>query len=437
MDTQRIRECFLGFFESNGHKKVDSSSLVPAQDKTLLFTNAGMVQFKDYFTGESTPPYKAATSVQRCLRAGGKHNDLNNVGFTSRHHTFFEMLGNFSFGSYFKEEAIALAWDLLTNEFGIPREKLLVTVYKDDDEAAKIWRKKINVPEDRIIKCGEKDNFWAMGDTGPCGPCTEIFYDHGPNVEGGPPGSPNENGDRFVEIWNLVFMQYLMDSTGAKNPLPKPAVDTGMGLERIAAVLQNVTGNYEIDLFKKLNNAVISSLGNNVEDISIQRIISDHIRAATFLVMDGVVPGNEGRGYVLRRIIRRALRYGRKVSDKKLFFYLLVSPLTDIMGESYPDLREKQDYITYILKTEEERFTEALSRGLGILDKRIKQNTTGTLEGEIVFELYDTYGFPLDITTDIAKEQGLEIDTVGFEKLMENQKLLAKSASKFGKEEGF
>ena len=437
MDTQRIRECFLGFFESNGHKKVDSSSLVPAQDKTLLFTNAGMVQFKDYFTGESTPPYEAATSVQRCLRAGGKHNDLNNVGFTSRHHTFFEMLGNFSFGSYFKEEAIAFAWDLLTNEFGIPREKLLVTVYKDDDEAAKIWRKKINVSEDRIIKCGEKDNFWAMGDTGPCGPCTEIFYDHGPNIEGGPPGSPNENGDRFVEIWNLVFMQYLMDSTGAKNPLPKPAVDTGMGLERIAAVLQNVTGNYEIDLFKKLNNAVINSLGNNVGDIAIQRIISDHIRAATFLVMDGVVPGNEGRGYVLRRIIRRALRYGRKVNDKSQFFYLLVSPLTDIMGESYPDLREKQDHITYILKTEEERFTEALGRGLSILDKRIKQNTTGTLEGEIVFELYDTYGFPIDITTDIAKEQGLGIDTVGFEKLMENQKLLAKSASKFGKEEGF
>ena len=437
MDTQRIRESFLEFFESNGHKRIESASLVPSQDKTLLFTNAGMVQFKDYFTGEQKPSYDSATSVQRCVRAGGKHNDLNNVGFTSRHHTFFEMLGNFSFGSYFKEEAIAFAWDLLTNEFNISKDKLLVTVYKDDDEAAKIWRKKINIPENKIIKCGEKDNFWAMGDIGPCGPCTEIFYDHGPNIEGGPPGAPNEDGDRFVEIWNLVFMQYQMDSTGAKDLLPKPAVDTGMGLERIAAVLQNVTGNYEIDLFKKLNNAVMRSLGNDVENVSTLRIISDHIRAATFLVMDGVVPGNEGRGYVLRRIIRRALRYGHKVNDKKLFFYLLVRSLTDIMGASYPDLREKEEYITHILKIEEERFTEALSRGLVILEKKIKQNTTGTLEGEILFELYDTYGFPVDITRDIAGEHGLEIDMIGFELLMEKQKLLAKSASKFGEDVGF
>ncbi len=437
MDTQQIRENFLEFFESNGHKRIESSSLVPSQDKSLLFTNAGMVQFKDYFTGEQESPYESATSVQRCVRAGGKHNDLDNVGFTSRHHTFFEMLGNFSFGSYFKEEAIVFAWDLLTNEFKIPKEKLLVTVYKDDDEAAKIWNRKIKVPTNKIIKCGEKDNFWAMGDTGPCGPCTEIFYDHGPNVEGGPPGTSNEDGDRFVEIWNLVFMQYQMDSSGAKNPLPKPAVDTGMGLERIAAVLQNVTNNYEIDLFSKLNIAVNNSLGNDVEDVAILRIISDHIRAATFLAMDGVVPGNEGRGYVLRRIIRRALRYGHKVNDKKLFFHLLVSPLTYIMGESYPDLREKEHHITHILKIEEERFTEALSRGLTILDKKIKQNTTGTLEGEIVFELYDTYGFPADITKDVAREQGLDIDLIGFEQSMERQKLLARGASKFSEQADF
>ena len=437
MDTQRIRENFLEFFESNGHKRVESSSLIPSQDKTLLFTNAGMVQFKNFFTGEQKPPYESATSVQRCVRAGGKHNDLNNVGFTSRHHTFFEMLGNFSFGSYFKEEAIGFAWDLLTNEFKIPKEKLLVTVYEDDDEAAKIWNRKIKVPESKIIKCGEKDNFWAMGDTGPCGPCTEIFYDHGPNIEGGPPGTPNEDGDRFVEIWNLVFMQYQMDSSGVKNLLPKPAVDTGMGLERIAAVLQNVTNNYEIDLFKKLNVAVNNSLDNDVENVAILRIISDHIRAATFLAMDGVLPGNEGRGYVLRRIIRRALRYGHKVNDKKLFFYCLVRSLTDIMGESYPELREKEDHITHILKTEEERFTETLSRGLIILDRKIKQNTTGRLEGDIVFELYDTYGFPADITKDVAREQGLEIDVIGFEQLMEKQKTLAKRASKFSEQADF
>ena len=432
METQQIRNCFLEYFKSNGHRIVESSSLIPPQDKTLLFTNAGMVQFKDYFTGKIQPPFDSATSVQRCVRAGGKHNDLDNVGFTSRHHTFFEMLGNFSFGSYFKEEAIALAWELLTREFQIPKERLLVTVFEDDSEAAEIWQKKIKVPSEKIIRCGEEDNFWAMGDTGPCGPCTEIFFDHGPSVKGGPPGSTNENGDRFVEIWNLVFMQYEMDQKGNRNLLPRPAVDTGMGLERIAAVLQNVKSNYEIDIFQKLNFEVQGALGGQVNDNSILKIISDHIRSTGFLIMDGVMPDNEGRGYVLRRIIRRALRYGHKVNNGKPFFYRLVKPLVELMGSSCTKLQDKEEHITRTLRDEEERFSAALSRGLSILDKKLKANTSGLLPADIVFELYDTYGFPTDITHDIASEYGVRIDLKGFEALMQKQKSLAKKTSKFG-----
>jgi alanyl-tRNA synthetase len=433
MSASDVRRAFLEFFREHGHTVVPSSSLVPGNDPTLLFTNAGMVQFKDVFLGKDKRDYSRAASSQRCVRAGGKHNDLENVGYTARHHTFFEMLGNFSFGDYFKRDAIRFAWDLVTRVFKLDPARLWVTVYRDDDEAANIWLKEIGVPANRFSRMGEKSNFWAMGDTGPCGPCSEIFYDHGPHIPGGPPGSPDEDGDRYVEIWNLVFMQYDRSPDGKLTPLPKPSVDTGMGLERIAAVLQGVHSNYDIDLFKNIIRAAAELTGTTDLSSSSLRVIADHIRACTFLIVDGVVPSNEGRGYVLRRIIRRALRHGYKLGIQEPFFYKLVSVLEKEMGAAFPELTRGRAHAERVLKQEEERFAETLANGMALLDAAIqKLGTSKVIDGETVFKLYDTYGFPDDLTADVARERGLTIDKDGFDAAMDRQRELARGASKFG-----
>ena len=431
MKTNEIRSRFLDFFKHNSHEVVASSSLVPANDPSLLFVNSGMVQFKDVFLGYEKRDYNRATTSQRCVRAGGKHNDLENVGYTARHHTFFEMLGNFSFGDYFKEDAIRFAWDFLTVELGLPKDKLWVTVFEKDDEAANIWINQIGVPKERLARIGEKDNFWAMGNTGPCGPCTEIFYDHGPDVEGGPPGTPEEDGDRYIEIWNLVFMQYNRQEDGTLEPLPKPSVDTGMGLERIAAVLQHVHSNYEIDTFVNLINAAAKVTGVSDLDSKSLRVIADHIRSTAFLIVDGVTPSNEGRGYVLRRIIRRAIRHGYQLGCKESFLDKLVQPLVDEMGDAYPELVENQKSVEQVLKTESERFAETLEQGIKILDKVLVNVNSGQLDGDLVFKLYDTFGFPVDLTADIAREHNLGIDMDGFEACMQEQRDQARSASQF------
>ncbi|MBL75248.1 MAG: alanine--tRNA ligase [Idiomarinaceae bacterium] len=430
--SAEIREKFIQFFEQRGHQRVPSASMIPANDPTLLFTNAGMVPFKDVFLGTDKRNYTRATSAQRCLRAGGKHNDLENVGYTARHHTFFEMLGNFSFGDYFKTEAIEFAWHFLTQELQLPAEKLWVTVFEEDDEAYDIWAKHIGVPEDRISRIGVKDNFWSMGDTGPCGPCSEVFYDHGPEVWGGPPGTPEEDGDRYIEIWNLVFMQYNRQADGTMEPLPNPSIDTGMGLERIAAILQGVHSNYEIDTFQALIKRSADIIG--VSDLSSKslRVIADHIRSCSFLIADGVMPSNEGRGYVLRRIIRRAVRHGNLLGAKQTFFYQLVDELVKLMGEAYPELVEKRHIIEDALKREEQQFEKTLERGLAILNDEIKQLSGNTLNGEVVFKLYDTYGFPMDLTADIARENELVIDEEGFNAAMQAQRERAQKASQFG-----
>ena len=431
LTTSEIRNRFLKYFEENGHEIVPSSPLVPGNDATLLFTNAGMVQFKDLFLGQEKRSYHRATTSQRCVRAGGKHNDLENVGYTARHHTFFEMLGNFSFGDYFKEDAIHYAWEFLTDNLGLPADKLWVTVFEEDDEAYDLWAKKIGVPEDRIARIGAKDNFWQMGDTGPCGPCSEIFYDHGPDVWGGPPGTPEEDGDRYIEIWNLVFMQFDRSADGTLTPLPKPSVDTGMGLERIAAVLQHVHNNYDIDLFSGLLDAVKKVTGT-VDDTSPSlKVIADHIRSCAFMIVDGVLPSNEGRGYVLRRIIRRAARHGHKLGASEPFFHKLVAPLVDQMGEAYPELVQASERVNAALLAEELRFAETLSQGMKILQDNIAEMNGDTVPGGVVFKLYDTYGFPLDLTADIAREQGLKIDEAGFEVQMEAQRARARAASQF------
>ena len=434
MNTHEIRELFLDFFESKQHQRVAGAPLVPANDQTLLFTNAGMVQFKDVFLGSEQRQYKRAVSVQRCLRAGGKHNDLENVGYTSRHHTFFEMLGNFSFGDYFKEEAIHFAWEFVVQKLEIDQNRLWITVYEDDQEAASIWLDQIKINPDRLIRMGESSNFWSMGETGPCGPCTEIFYDHGPDIEGGPPGSKSEEGDRFVEIWNLVFMQYNRTEDGQLNPLPQPSVDTGMGLERIAAVMQGVHSNYDIDLFKNLIASISSATGLSGDNNHL-RVIADHIRAAAFLIMDGISPGNEGRGYVLRRIIRRALRHGYDLGIESPFFYQIVDPLTAEMGKAYPSLEQKNEYIKRIILMEEERFSTTLSQGMKLLEKQINSNPGEILSGEFVFKLYDTYGFPVDLTADIAKANDLEIDKLGFDQAMDRQKQRSKAGRRFSQSE--
>lgn len=410
---------------------MDSSSLVPGNDPTLLFTNAGMVQFKDLFLGEEKRDYVRAVTSQRCVRAGGKHNDLENVGYTARHHTFFEMLGNFSFGDYFKEDAIRFAWELLTEEFGLPADKLWVTVFEEDDEAESIWVNEIGVPIDRVTRIGAKDNFWQMGDTGPCGPCSEIFYDHGPEVEGGPPGTPEEDGDRYVEIWNLVFMQFNRSADGTLTPLPKPSVDTGMGLERIAAVMQHVHSNYETDLFERLIAASAKVIGISDLESKSLRVISDHIRSTSYLILDGVVPSNEGRGYVLRRIIRRAVRHGYQLGCREPFMHKLVQPLVDEMGDAYPTLRENAEKVSEVLLRENERFNETLDQGLKILDREIADMTGKQIDGKVVFKLYDTFGFPADLTADVAREQGLSIDEAGFEAAMAVQREQGQRASKF------
>jgi len=433
MKTSEIRQAFIDFFESKDHQSIKSSPLVPANDPTLLFTNAGMVQFKDIFLGKDDQGYSKAVSVQRCLRAGGKHNDLENVGYTSRHHTFFEMLGNFSFGDYFKEDAILFAWDFITNELGLDRDRLWITIYQDDDEAAAIWLDKIGIGEDRLIRLGEKSNFWSMGETGPCGPCSEIFFDHGAHIDGGPPGTDKEDGDRFVEIWNLVFMQYERQANGVLIDLPKPSVDTGMGLERIAAVMQGVSSNYDIDLFQKLINAIKNQSEGGEE--SHYRVIADHIRSSAFLIMDGVTPDNEGRGYVLRRIIRRALRHGYDLKIESPFFYELVDALADEMGSTYPDLNEKKDYIKRIILMEEERFASTLAQGMNLLQKEFDRSNDETISGEFAFKLYDTYGFPLDMTVDIARSISREVDREGFERAMDKQREMARKASKFQSDE--
>ena len=444
MKTSEIRQKFLSFFESKGHQVVPSSSLVPGNDPTLLFTNSGMVQFKDVFTGKETRPYKRATSSQRCVRAGGKHNDLENVGYTARHHTFFEMLGNFSFGDYFKRDAIHHAWELLTTVYGLPAEKLWVTVYHEDDEAYDIWAKEVGVPAERIVRIGDNkgaryasDNFWQMADTGPCGPCSEIFYDHGPEVWGGPPGSPDEDGDRYIEIWNLVFMQFERDAAGNMPLLPKPCVDTGMGLERIAAVLQHKHSNYEIDLFRNLIAAAARETGCvDLEDNSL-KVIADHIRACSFLIVDGVIPSNEGRGYVLRRIVRRALRHGHKLGQQKPFFHRLVADLVKEMGEAYPELAKQQSRVEQVLRQEEERFTETLEHGMKILEAALAGiPPEGVLDGQTLFTLYDTYGFPVDLTADICRERGVGIDQEGFDAAMQRQREQARAAGKFKAAEG-
>src|SRR5690625_2432049 len=444
MKTSEIRQKFLSYFEERGHQLVPSSSLVPSNDPTLLFTNAGMVQFKDVFTGQETRPYNRAVSSQRCVRAGGKHNDLENVGYTARHHTFFEMLGNFSFGDYFKHDAITYAWELLTKTFGLAAERLWVTVYAEDDETYDIWHQHIGVPKERIIRIGDEpgqryvsDNFWQMADTGPCGPCSEVFYDHGPEVWGGPPGSADEDGDRFIEIWNLVFMQYERAADGTMTPLPKPCVDTGMGLERIAAVLQGVHSNYEIDIFQALIAAAARETGaTDLADSSL-KVIADHIRACAFLIIDGVIPGNEGRGYVLRRIIRRALRHGHKMGQNQPFFYRLVAPLAAEMGAAYPELYNQQTRIEQVLKQEEERFIETLEHGMRILNEALARLNEGdTLDGQTLFTLYDTYGFPVDLTADICRERDVAVDFAGFDEAMDAQRERARAAGKFQAAEG-
>lgn len=429
--SAEIRKTFLDYFHEKDHEIVASSSLVLGNDPTLLFTNAGMVQFKDVFLGLEKRPYTKATSSQRCVRAGGKHNDLENVGYTARHHTFFEMLGNFSFGNYFKREAIAYAWDFLTKELGIPESRLWVTVFEDDDEAADIWLNEIGISEDRFSYCGEKDNFWQMGDTGPCGSCTEIFFDHGEDVPGGPPGSPDQEGDRYIEIWNLVFTQYNRDAKGKLNPIPSPSVDTGMGLERITAVVQGVHNNYDIDLFKSLIEFIKNLTRRKVSETVSLQVVADHIRSCAFLITDGVVPSNEGRGYVLRRIIRRAIRHGNKLGFTEPFFYKLVSPLSKLMGEAYPELNKNCERISQVLLKEEERFTETLEQGLKHLELVIGEMQGTVITGEDAFRLYDTYGFPVDLTADIARERGLTLDNSGFEKAMEQQRVRARAASKF------
>jgi alanyl-tRNA synthetase len=432
MGSAELRAAFLDFFKGHGHTVVPSSSLVPGNDPTLLFTNAGMVQFKDVFLGKDHRNYVRAASSQRCVRAGGKHNDLENVGYTARHHTFFEMLGNFSFGDYFKREAIRYAWDFVTGTLGIPAERLWVTVYEEDDGAAEIWLKDIGVDPGRFTRMGAKSNFWAMGDTGPCGPCTEIFYDHGPGIEGGPPGSPNEDGDRYVEIWNLVFMQFDRSPEGTMTPLPKPSVDTGMGLERIAAVMQGVHSNYDIDLFRHLIAEATRLTGAQDPKSSSLRVIADHIRACSFLIADGVLPSNEGRGYVLRRIMRRAIRHGFMLGQREPFFHALVPALDQEMGAAYPELRTQRAHIERVIRQEEERFAETLAQGIALLDGAIGKLAGTQIPGETVFRLYDTFGFPVDLTNDIARERGLTIDEAGFESAMEEQRARARAASKFG-----
>ncbi len=427
-----IRDAFLNFFKDKGHEIVDSSPLVPGNDKTLLFTNAGMVQFKDTFLGQDKRSYNKATSSQRCVRAGGKHNDLENVGYTARHHTFFEMLGNFSFGDYFKQDAIKYGWEFLTEVVGLPAEKLWITVYEEDDEAADIWLKEIGVDENRFSRIGAKDNFWAMGDTGPCGPCTEIFYDHGEDIPGGPPGTPEEDGDRYIEIWNLVFMQYNRFADGTMEPLPKPSVDTGMGLERLAAIMQNVHSNYEIDLFQSLIKATAKITGTTDLNNKSLRVIADHIRACSFLIADGVFPSNEGRGYVLRRIIRRAVRHGYQLGVKDLFFYKIVDTLIQEMGKAYPILVEQKDFVKKILKQEEEQFAKTLEQGMKILEAEIDTMGGKIISGATAFKLYDTYGFPFDLTADIARERELTVDRDGFDAAMEQQKKQSQQSSKFG-----
>lgn len=439
MKSSELRQSFLSYFESKQHQIVESSSLVPGNDPTLLFTNAGMVQFKDVFLGEDLRPYSRATTSQRCVRAGGKHNDLENVGYTARHHTFFEMLGNFSFGDYFKKDAIHYAWEFLTVVLKLPTEKLLVTVYADDDEAFDIWNKDIGLPAEKIVRIGDNkggryqsDNFWAMGDTGPCGPCTEVFYDHGEHIWGGPPGSPEEDGDRFIEIWNVVFMQFNRSADGNMAPLPKPSVDTGMGLERIAAILQGVHSNYEIDLFQNLIKAAAKVVGTH--DLSAQslRVIADHIRSCSFMIVDGVIPSNEGRGYVLRRIIRRAIRHGNKLGQKGVFFHKLVEALDIEMGDAYPELTKLKERVASILLKEEEQFAKTLDQGMKILEEAISElGDQKVIPGETVFKLYDTYGFPADLTNDVARENELEIDEAGFEVAMDAQRARARSASNF------
>ena len=431
MKSSEIRKKFLDYFASREHEIVSSSSLVPGNDPSLLFTNAGMVQFKDVFLGNDKRPYTRATSSQRCVRAGGKHNDLENVGYTARHHTFFEMLGNFSFGDYFKRDAIQFAWEFLTDVLEIPAEKLWVTVFDEDDEAEKIWLNDIGVDPARCTRIGAKDNFWSMGDTGPCGPCTEIFYDHGPDVPGGPPGTPEEDGDRYVEIWNLVFMQYNRDANGTLTDLPRPSVDTGMGLERLAAVIQGVTNNYDIDLFKALINSAADITGCSELDNKSLRVIADHIRSTAFLITDGVIPSNEGRGYVLRRIIRRAIRHGYMLGAQTPFFYQLVAPLAREMGDAYPELINSQSIIESVLRKEEERFAETLETGMAILEQAIEGLQGKVIDGDTLFKLYDTYGFPVDLTADIARERALEVDLEGFEAEMEKQRDRARSASQF------
>ncbi len=431
MSTAAIRSAFLDFFASKGHQKVTSSSLVPGNDPTLLFTNAGMNQFKDVFLGSEKRSYQRATSSQRCVRAGGKHNDLENVGYTARHHTFFEMLGNFSFGDYFKPEAIQFAWDFLTNELKLPKDKLLVTVYHEDNEAYDIWHKTIGLSADKIIRIDTSDNFWSMGDTGPCGPCSEIFYDHGEHIWGGQPGTPEEDGDRFIEIWNLVFMQFNRQADGSMLPLPKPSIDTGMGLERISAIMQDVHSNYEIDIFQNLIKAAANVVGtNDLQDKSL-RVIADHIRSCGFLISDGVLPSNEGRGYVLRRIIRRAVRHGNKLGVSGVFFYRLVEHLEEQMADAYPELSRDRELIERVLKTEEEQFSRTLDRGMNILNDAIAELTDSVLPGELVFKLYDTYGFPADLTADVAREKDLTIDEAGFDAAMQAQRKRAQQASQF------
>ncbi|MFZ7186838.1 alanine--tRNA ligase [Avibacterium avium] len=439
--TAEIRKSFLDFFHSKGHQVVPSSSLVPENDPTLLFTNAGMNQFKDVFLGLDKRPYSRATTAQRCVRAGGKHNDLENVGYTARHHTFFEMLGNFSFGDYFKQDAIHFAWEYLTSDawLGLPKEKLWVTVYETDDEAYDIWHKQIGVPAERIIRIGDNkgapyasDNFWQMGDTGPCGPCTEIFYDHGDHIWGGPPGSPEEDGDRYIEIWNIVFMQFNRQADGTMEKLPKPSVDTGMGLERITAVLQHVNSNYDIDIFKVLIAKAAELTGEKDLGNKSLRVIADHIRSCAYLIADGVLPSNEGRGYVLRRIIRRAVRHGHLLGAKEAFFYKLVPTLAEVMAEAGQEIKENQAHIEKILRLEEEQFARTLERGLALLDDALSQVKDGVLSGEVAFKLYDTFGFPLDLTADVCRERGITIDEAGFEREMEAQRQRAQSASQFG-----
>ena len=444
MKSAEIREAFLRYFESQQHQIVTSSPVVPGDDPTLLFTNAGMNQFKDVFLGFDKRPYQRAVTAQKCIRAGGKHNDLENVGYTARHHTFFEMLGNFSFGDYFKQDAIRFAWGLLTDKFGLPKDKLWVTVYQEDDQAYDIWAREIGVPAERIIRIGDKggryqsDNFWMMGDTGPCGPCSEIFYDHGPDVAGGPPGSPDEDGDRYIEVWNLVFMQFNRDEQGNMNPLPKPSVDTGMGLERIAAVLQHKHSNYEIDLFENLlaaaSAAVQAAGGNPPADSPSLKVLADHIRACAFTVVDGVIPGNEGRGYVLRRITRRAIRHGYKLGARQPFFHTLVAALAAEMGDAYPELRQQAARITEVLQQEEARFFETIANGMEMLETAIaplRGQPDAVLDGELAFKLHDTFGFPLDLTADVCRENNLRVDEAGFDAAMNRQREQARSSAKF------